>query len=186
MKSGKWTKYSVGFGLVVSSLIAQPADVLILIVAYSINEISMFLVFLLFLANILLDIAEGYAARKYGRASEFGAAFDQEIDAFFVLVAGMYFYQLVGLEYWVLIPGLLRYGYRLVAWSLKGEQLEKRRRPLLAVMAGVNFCLITVVVMLPASPQFDILVISTAVVSASFSISLWEVFGYPDDRPYPR
>ncbi len=83
---------------------------LILIVAFSINEISMFLVFLLFLANISLDVAEGYAARKYGRASEFGAAFDQEIDAFFVLVAGMYFYQSVGLEYWVLIPGLLRYG----------------------------------------------------------------------------
>ena len=26
MKSGKWTKYSIGFGLVVSSLIAQPTD----------------------------------------------------------------------------------------------------------------------------------------------------------------
>ena len=81
----RWTYAHLGYWHAGLSL------TLILIVAFSINEISMFLVFLLFPANISLDIAEGYAARKYGRASEFGTAFDQEIDTYFALVAGMYF-----------------------------------------------------------------------------------------------
>ncbi len=155
---------------------------LMLVVAASVSDLSSAVIFLLFLVNISLDVADGYAARKYGRETEFGATFDQETDAFFVLVAGLYFHLAIGYGLWVLIPGLLRYGYRLVGWSLQGRRLEERRRPLLAVLAGVNFGLITLAVILPAASQYGILVMSTGLVTASFSVSFWELFRHSDDR----
>jgi len=164
-----WPLARLGNGLTALRLM------LILFVAFSIDAASSVLVFVLFLANISLDVADGYAARNYGRATEFGAAFDLETDAFFVLVAGLYFYHAAGYGPWVLIPGLLRYGYRLAAWSLKGERFRERRRPLLARLAGVNFGLITLAVILPATSQYGILLLSTGLVSASFAISFWEL-----------
>ena len=60
---------------------------------------------------LVLDGLDGYYARKYHTVSAFGDVFDKEVDALFVLTFGVLIVdkQLAG--GWILLPGLLRYGY---------------------------------------------------------------------------
>jgi phosphatidylglycerophosphate synthase len=58
-----------------------------------------------------LDVADGFIARRYGLSSAFGAAFDIETDALLTLIAEAQLWQRGRAGAWILIPGLLRYGY---------------------------------------------------------------------------
>ncbi len=57
----------------------------------------------------LLDGVDGWVARRTRSESAFGARFDMEIDAAFVLVLSILVYQLDKAGAWVLLSGLLRY-----------------------------------------------------------------------------
>jgi len=159
---------------------------LILIVVIFMHGLSPLIVFSLFAANVLLDVADGFMARRLGQASYFGAVFDQEVDAVFVICAGSYFYFVSGLALWVLIPGILRYTFRLMVWIRNAADFREKRRPLLATFAGLNFLLLTVAIILPPDAQFGILVLSTGLFIVSFSVSFRELLGSSDDRPLSR
>ena len=60
-------------------------------------------------AALLLDGVDGWAARKTGLSSRFGARFDMEVDALFVLVLGALVWRAGQAGAWVLTAGLLRY-----------------------------------------------------------------------------
>jgi len=64
--------------------------------------------FVLFLA---LDGVDGYLARITSSASAFGARYDTETDALFVLVAGLELFSAGRLGAFIVVPGLLRYAY---------------------------------------------------------------------------
>jgi phosphatidylglycerophosphate synthase len=66
------------------------------------------------LALFALDGFDGWLARRRGTASEFGALFDMETDAYFVLVLELVLYQRGALGPWILVTGVLRYVYVLV------------------------------------------------------------------------
>jgi phosphatidylglycerophosphate synthase len=57
----------------------------------------------------LLDGVDGYLARRSGLASEFGARFDMETDAFFILVLAAIVWTHGKADWWVLGAGGLRY-----------------------------------------------------------------------------
>ncbi len=59
-------------------------------------------------AALALDWVDGQVARRTGTASDFGAAFDMEVDAFLVLVLSVQVAASVGV--WVLLIGGARYG----------------------------------------------------------------------------
>ena len=65
---------------------------------------------------LVLDGVDGYVARCTGSESELGARFDMEVDAFLLLVLSVYVAPFVG--WWVLIIGLLRYGFVAAGWAL--------------------------------------------------------------------
>lgn len=65
---------------------------------------------------LALDGVDGYVARRTGSESELGARFDMEVDAFLLLVLSVYVAPFVG--WWVLIIGLLRYGFVAAGWVL--------------------------------------------------------------------
>lgn len=65
---------------------------------------------------LVLDGVDGYVARRTGSESELGARFDMEVDAFLLLVLSVYVAPFVG--WWVLIIGLLRYGFVAAGWAL--------------------------------------------------------------------
>jgi phosphatidylglycerophosphate synthase len=58
-----------------------------------------------------LDGLDGYLARRRGATSEFGALFDMEADAFFVLTVELVAYQRGDIGAWILVTGALRYLY---------------------------------------------------------------------------
>lgn len=61
---------------------------------------------------LALDGVDGSIARRSGLSGEFGEYFDKESDAFFLLVLCLMLYRLPGgLGAWILVPGLMRYGF---------------------------------------------------------------------------
>jgi phosphatidylglycerophosphate synthase len=76
-------------------------------------------------AVLLLDGADGWVARRTGLASPFGARFDMEVDALFVLVLTMLVVRAGTAGSWVMIGGLLRYLFVLagLAWPILGMPL---------------------------------------------------------------
>ncbi|MCG6657533.1 CDP-alcohol phosphatidyltransferase family protein [Halomonas campisalis] len=96
------------------------------------------------LLALLLDGADGWVARRTGSASAFGARFDMELDAFFILVLCLALLSLGKVGPWVLGIGLMRYGFVLAghrhAW-LRAPLPESRRRKAVCVWQVVALML---------------------------------------------
>lgn len=96
-------------------------------------------------AALLLDGADGWAARKSGLASPFGARFDMEVDALFVLALAALVWRAGQAGPWVLTAGLMRYIFVSAGWLW----------PMLAVPLPPSFrrkaiCVIALAVLLVA------------------------------------
>ena len=64
----------------------------------------------------LLDLADGWVARRTGTASAFGARFDMEVDAVLILVLAALVWRYGVTGPWVLASGLMRYAFVALAW----------------------------------------------------------------------
>jgi len=142
------------------------------------QQLMMEWLFILFTLAVLLDVIDGKVARKQNQVSVFGQYFDMEGDAFFVLAMGFYFLHSSGFGAWLLIPGLLRYFYRLVLGPgsvlCSASNFVESRKSYAAFLAGLNFLLLLAAIPLEAAVQFWLLAISCVVVSLSFAISFFE------------
>jgi phosphatidylglycerophosphate synthase len=137
------------------------------------SETTFFSVGLIALGIVILDGLDGYLARKTKTATEFGAFFDMETDAFFCASMSFVIYQLHP-EYWfVLIPGFLRYFY-VVLIKLIGVHGRKERGHKLGKWFAVLFFISLIspfVVPEPASVK--LLGVSSVFIVYSFSYSFW-------------
>lgn len=92
-------------------------------------------------AALLLDGVDGWAARRTGMASDFGARFDMETDALFLLMLALLVHVTGKAGIWVLASGLMRYGFVLASWLwpwLAGQLPPRRRRKVIyAVQVSV-------------------------------------------------
>jgi phosphatidylglycerophosphate synthase len=136
------------------------------------------IVFTLLSIAVMMDVFDGYIARRTNSQSEFGALFDMEVDAFYVLAMGIYFCFTTDFGLWLLIPGGIRYVYDLVRIGFGDEQFVPRRQPLAVFLAGVNFVLLLLALMLPRDLSLLVLLISLCVVSFSFGRSFFDLFRY--------
>lgn len=86
---------------------------------------------------LLLDGVDGWLARRNGLQSAFGARFDMEIDAFFILILALLVFQSGKAGVWVLLSGILRYAFVgagvLLPW-LQQPLPPKRRRQTVCVI----------------------------------------------------
>jgi phosphatidylglycerophosphate synthase len=96
------------------------------------------------LAALLLDGADGWAARRERLASAFGARFDMEVDAFAILVLATTVAKAAAVPYWVLAIGAMRYLYVAAGWVVPLLQrplpacwLADQRRKTVAVIQSV-------------------------------------------------
>jgi phosphatidylglycerophosphate synthase len=87
---------------------------------------------------LVLDLVDGPVARRTGTASDLGARFDMESDAFLIAVLSVAVAPIAGM--WVLAIGAMRYAYvavgRLVPW-LRRPVPARRSAKLVAAVQGV-------------------------------------------------
>ena len=69
-------------------------------------------------AFTVLDGVDGWLARRSGVASPFGARYDMETDALFILVLSLLVWRHGKAGAWVLVGGLLRYAFVAARWFL--------------------------------------------------------------------
>jgi phosphatidylglycerophosphate synthase len=80
-----------------------------IVLASFVAPIPVGLLIALVVPALLLDAVDGWVARRTNSASELGARFDMEVDAFLLLVLSVYVSQTLGV--WVLSIGLMRYAF---------------------------------------------------------------------------
>lgn len=88
------------------------------------------------LLALMLDGMDGWVARRTGSASELGARFDMELDAFFILVLCLALMVLGKVGAWVVAIGAMRYAFVLAGWRLPWLMAplpESRRRKAVCV-----------------------------------------------------
>src|SRR5437868_10216389 len=107
-------------------------------------------------AALMLDGADGWAARRQGLASAFGARFDMEVDAFAILVLAVTVAKAQAVPCWVLAIGAMRYFYLAAAWAfpllrrpLPPRRVADRRRKTIAVVQSVGLTIALVPATLP-------------------------------------
>ena len=102
-------------------------------------EISWHLLGLIGVA-LVLDAVDGYLARKFRLSSAFGARFDMEIDALLLLILSLLVWQTGQAGAWVLMIGLMRYGFVAVGWflpALNGPLGPSWRRKTVCALQGI-------------------------------------------------
>jgi phosphatidylglycerophosphate synthase len=93
----------------------------------------------------LLDLVDGWVARRTGTASAFGARFDLEVDAALVLVLSWLLWRFGVTGAWVLAAGLMRY-----AFVATGGLLPWLARPLPPSRRRQTICVVQIVALLVA------------------------------------
>ena len=116
-------------------------------------------------ASLALDGVDGWLARRTGTSSEFGARFDMEIDAFFILVLSALVWQLDKTGPWVLAMGAMRYaflGAAVFVPRLNAPLFKSRRRQTVCVIqvAALVICLIPLIGAEIAAPVAAIALLS--------------------------
>lgn len=123
---------------------------------------------------LALDGIDGYLARKYRQESELGARFDMEVDALLILILSVAAAVLAKAGAWVLLIGLMRYGFVAAGWfipALSADLPPSMRRKFVCVVQVSALCLILVPsVTVPVSGYLA--AVSLAMLTMSFAIDI--------------
>lgn len=174
---GKWTP-SGRFGLANGVTTLRMLLTLVLLVA--VNEQPGHVPAAIALAILGLDLLDGWLARRYAAQSPFGACYDMEADAVFVLSLSCTLWARDIAGMWVVLAGLWRYLFVAIPLIIPSRGGEAPRsiyyRSAYAVMV------ISFVVSLVVPPTFGRVLASlgTLIVSASFLRSFYYRYLPPD------
>ncbi len=135
-------------------------------------DATMWLAIAIASVSALLDSFDGPAARRNGMASRFGARFDMETDALLILVLSVLAWRWDRAGAWVLLSGLMRYGFvlagRVLPW-LRGDLRPSRRRQTISVVQSIALIL-CLVPWLPTTMSAVIAALSLALLCYSFGV----------------
>lgn len=95
--------------------------------------------FLGFLVVILMDGLDGFIARKYNHTSDAGEYLDMETDAFLALFLCWLHFSENKIEYWILVPGLLKYAYSVVFTNVRQLAADYPPKKVRAAIAAAFF-----------------------------------------------
>lgn len=130
--------------------------------------------FIIASAVLLLDGLDGWIARKLASASDFGARFDMETDAFALLVIAALVWQNDQAGPWVLLTGLMRYAFVAAAKALPNLAgplpPSFRRKTVFVIVAMALLSCLTPIVNPPLSVGLALAGLLT--LAASFGIDM--------------
>ncbi|MEM9544462.1 MAG: CDP-alcohol phosphatidyltransferase family protein [Bacteroidota bacterium] len=124
---------------------------------------------------VLLDIVDGYLAKKFNQVTTFGQFFDMEVDAFFVILMCFYYYQYQEVGWWILVPGIMRYAFKLFTVLVSKEGFVESKKRYAAMIAGIFFTILLACILVDI--PYALLMGSVAIV-LSFSVSIIEYLKY--------
>jgi phosphatidylglycerophosphate synthase len=131
------------------------------------------------IAATVLDGVDGWAARRFGESSAFGARFDMEVDALLIMALSVLAWRYGKAGAWVLASGLLRYLFVVSGWIwpwMERPLEPSRRRQTVCVIQIVS--LIVVVSPLAEPPLSTIAAAAAlAVLVWSFAVDTWWLYG---------
>ncbi|MGM0569654.1 CDP-alcohol phosphatidyltransferase family protein [Marinobacter sp.] len=139
---------------------------------------------LLCLLALIMDGADGYVARRTSTASAFGARFDMELDAFFILILCIALMVLGKAGAWVLIIGLMRYGFVMAGWywTWLNEPLpESFRRKTICVWQLVTL-MVALVPPIPDVFTHATLMLALVLLSGSFALDICYLYRHRTAR----
>jgi phosphatidylglycerophosphate synthase len=133
-----------------------------------VRPISVPILLVLTVTALILDAVDGWVARRTGTASDLGARFDMEADAFLILVLSVYAARLAGP--WVLLIGAARYGLLVSGWFLPWLHAPLPPRFWRKTVAAVQSIVLTVAAadLLPAAVIIPALVAALVLLTESF------------------
>jgi phosphatidylglycerophosphate synthase len=139
------------------------------------------LVGVLALVLFALDGVDGWLARRAGVASAFGEFADKEGDALLVLMLCVLLYRLPqGIGPWILVPGMLRYGFVLFVALARPPLVQEVRTRKGAWIAGLmTLSLVAAFTAYPGHVQYAVRLVAamTVLLCYSFAASTLHVYG---------
>ena len=122
---------------------------------------------------LCLDAVDGRVARHTGTVSPLGASFDQEIDAFLILILSVYVATSIGP--WVLAIGLARYANLAAGWPLPWLRKPLPPRYWRKVVAAIQGIVLTVAVanFLPTPANIAAVAAALVLLAVSFGHCGW-------------
>lgn len=133
----------------------------------------------------VLDRLDGAWARRTGTATPFGAAFDQEADAFLVAMVSAALVQAGLGPPWVLLTGAIRYAYVLVVHGLRLRG-EAPRSTIARYVFGVLLVSMAAAMLWPGASTRRVLVLASGLLLWSFARSLWWSWRGPASGERPQ
>jgi phosphatidylglycerophosphate synthase len=114
---------------VVPNLVTALRVLIIASMTFALHDAPGLLVTAVMLGVLALDALDGWLARRANAVTAFGAHFDMETDAFFILTVDLELLMRGRLGFWILITGFLRYAYMLVTALVppRGGQVPRSR-----------------------------------------------------------
>lgn len=128
---------------------------------------------------LLLDGVDGRVARATGTVTDFGARFDEEIDAAVILVLSTLIWRSTDLGFWVLAIGGMRYAFLLAAWGLPAMRapLPPRWRRKAICVLQVAALLICLLPWMPDALRLWLLAAALLALVYSFAVDVLWLFG---------
>ena len=129
---------------------------------------------LLATVTALLDAADGPLARRSGLASNFGARFDMETDAWLTLVLCALLLQFDKVGVWVLAAGLMRYAFVGAAriWPWLAAPLPPSRRRQTVCVVQITTLIVCLGPIVPPALAAALAAASLAALTLSFAVDL--------------
>jgi phosphatidylglycerophosphate synthase len=121
---------------------------------------------------LILDGVDGWLARRGGWQSPFGARFDLEVDAIFILILAALVHQADKAGGWVLLSGALRYGFVVLGYALPWlrQPLPPRRRR--QTVCVIQTAVLALCLMPPLTPPWTTLLAASALALLTLSFTV--------------
>lgn len=143
----------------------------LIVLCYSFHSLSDLILFTASTILILMDGLDGLVARKLNQCSPEGEKLDAEVDAQLVwLLSWIHFYS-ENADWWLLIPGSLRYTYQLLFFWVPAVSSFPPKR-FRATIAVIFFFSLSFAFILEKSLAEKVLLVASVLIVISFGLSL--------------